>query len=99
MDRGNTSISEEFSIKVYKIKVYHAHLQTENRPIAPSHKDKADINLKSGVYRIPCTCSLVCIREPERNLDIRKKERKDRCAKCKLDNSPLAKLAWDHDYH
>ena len=37
-----------------------------------THKDKTDINLKPGEYRIPCTCGKVYIGETGRNLKVRK---------------------------
>ena len=63
-----------------------------------THKDKTDINLKPGVYRIPCTCGKMYIGETGRNLKVRQKEHKDCCLKCQSDKSALAKHAWENDH-
>ena len=60
--------------------------------------DKTDINLKPGVYRIPCTCGKVYIGETGRNLKVRQKEHKDCCLKCQPDKSALAKHALENDH-
>ena len=60
--------------------------------------DKTDINLKPGVYRIPCTCGKVYIGETGRNLKVRQKVHKDCCLKCQSDKSALAKHALENDH-
>ena len=50
------------------------------------------------MYRIPCECGLVYIRETGRNLSKRLKEHKTNCEKAELDKSALAKHAWTYDH-
>ena len=79
------------------IKVYHCSNQKIYQ-LLYTHKDKTDINLKPGVYRIPCTCGTMYIGETGRNLKVRQKEHKDCCLKCQPDKSALAKHAWGNEY-
>ena len=79
------------------IKVYHCSNQKIYQ-LLYTHKDKTDINLKPGVYRISRTCGKVYIGETGRNLKVRQKEHKDCCLKCQPDKSALAKHAWENDH-
>ena len=94
---GKTSHQIERILASSGIKVYHCSNQKIYQ-LLYTHKDKTDINLKPGVYRIPCTCGKVYIGETGRNLKVRQKEHKDCCLKCQSDKSALAKHAWENDH-
>ena len=94
---GKTSHQIERILASSGIKVYHCSSQKIYQ-LLYTHKDKTDINLKPGVYRIPCTCGKVYIGETGRNLKVRQKEHKDCCRKCQPDKSALAKHAWENDH-
>ena len=62
-------------------------------------KDTLPLGKQSNVvYRIPCSCSQVYIRETKRRLETRLKEHRDACERGKMEKSAVAEHAWENHH-
>ena len=50
------------------------------------------------VYRIPCSCGQVYIRETKWRLETRLKEHQDACERGMMEKSAVAEHAWEHHH-
>ena len=70
------------------------------RTILTKAKDRLPQEQQSNVvYKIPCSCGKVYIREMARRMESRMREHRSACRKCQLKKSAVAEHTWTQDHN
>ena len=86
-------VSRKFNIRVvFKSRRTLRSMLTKVKDTLPPGKQS------NVVYRIPCSCGQVCIRETKRRLETRLKEHRDACKRGMMEKSAVAEHAWEHHH-